>query len=146
MRPAFALVWRRDASPGIRWYIRSLSPDGFYGEVRYHPPAPGVSGRAAGVSHRFSAADAERVAAILAEFAEVAPTEPGPCFALLGRFTESLGQSEVVFKYEPGAEASCPQARRFLDLQAIVEVYLAEECAQIAEACAAPDPTRKQAF
>jgi hypothetical protein len=59
-----------------------------------------------GVSHRFVAADGERVAAILGEFAEVTPTEPGLCFALLGRYTESLGQSEVVFKYEPGAEAA----------------------------------------
>lgn len=132
MGAAFALVWRRDGSPGIRWYIRRLDPDGFYGEVRYHLPAPSTGGRAMGVSHRFAAADGERVAAILAEFAEVMPTEPGRCFALLARYTESLGQSEVVLKYEPGAEASCPQARRFLELQVIVEAYLAEECAQLA--------------
>ena len=133
MSPAFALVWRRDGSPGIRWYIRRLGPDGFYGEVRYHPPAPSMGGRAMAVSHRFAAEDAERVAAILAEFAEVAPTEPGACFALLGRYTESLGQSEVAFKYEPGAEAGCPHAQRFMELHAIVESYLAEEYAQIAE-------------
>ncbi|MDZ4684604.1 MAG: hypothetical protein SH850_05895 [Planctomycetaceae bacterium] len=139
MTPAFALVWRRDCSPGIRWYIRRLVPDGFYGEVRHHPPAPSTGGRAMGVSHHFGAVDGERVAAILAEFAEAVPTEPGPCFALLGRYTESLGQSEIVFKYEPGAEADCPQARRFLELHAIVESYLAAAYSQIAEPGAAPD-------
>lgn len=133
MRHAHALVWRRDGSPGISWYIRLLSADGFYGEVHNHPPAPSTSGRAMGVSHRFAALDGERVAAILAEFAEVVPTESGPCFALLGRYTESLGQGVVVFKYEPGAEADCPQARRFLELHAIIESYLAEAYAHIAE-------------
>jgi hypothetical protein len=132
MEPAFALVWRRDSSPGIRWYIRRVGPDGFYGEVRYHPPAPTKGGRAMTVSHRLAAEDGERVAAILAEFAETAPLEPGPCFALLGRYTESLGQSEVVFKYEPGAEAECPRARRFLELHAVIESYLAGAYSQIA--------------
>lgn len=137
MRPWFALVWRRDGSPGFRWYIRRLDADGFYGEVRYQPRAPSTGGQAMSVSHRFAAADGERVTAILSEFAVVAPIEPGACFALLGRYTHSLGQSEVVFKYEPGEEVRCPQARRFLELHAIIESYLADEHAQIAERVAA---------
>ena len=55
------------------------------------------------------------------------------------RPTETLGQSEVVFKYELGAEASCPRARRFLELHAVIERYLAEAYAQIAEPGAAAD-------
>lgn len=143
MRHAYALVWRRDGSLGVSWYFRHLGADGFYGEVHNHSPAPSTSGRAVGVSHRFAAGDRERVAAILAEFAEVVPTEPGPCFALLGRYTESLGQGEVVFKYEPGVEADCPQARRFLELHAIIASYLAEEYAQIADPGAVPGPPSK---
>ena len=145
MRPKFALLWRRDGSPGIHWYIRRVGSDGFYGEINvsYHPPTPSTAGRAMSVDHRFTAADGERAAAILAEFAEVAPIEPGACFALLGRYTESLGQSEVVFKYEPGAEAHCPRARRFLELHAIIESYLAEEYAQIAEPSYVPNNLNK---
>ena len=142
MIPAFALVWRRDGSPGIVWYIRRLGPDGFYGEVRRQVADHQEGGLATGVSHRLSAADGERVAAILAEFAEVTPLPPGPCFALLGRYTKSLGQGEVVFKYEPGAEAGCPQARRFLELHAVVESYLAAAYSQIAEPGAAADTGR----
>ena len=139
MRPAFALVWRRDGSPGIVWYIRHLGPSGFYGEVRRQVAEHQEGGCAVGVSHRLSPTDGERVAAILTEFAEVAPLAPGPCFALLGRYTESLGQAVVVCKYDPGSEVVCPLARRFLELHVIVESYLAEAYAQIAEPGAAAD-------
>lgn len=145
MSPVFALVWRRDGSPGICWYIRYVGPDGFYGEVRRQSADPRGGGRATGVSRRLSAADGERVATILAEFAELTPTEPGPCFALLGRYTESLGQGVVVFKYEPGAEADCPRARRFLELHAIIESYLAGAYAQVVEPPAAADTARDSA-
>lgn len=138
--PAYALVWRRDGSPGIRWYIRCLSPDGFYGEVRRQAADPREVGRATGVSHRLSAADGERVAAILADPSAAGATNPGPCFALLGRYAETLGQSEVMFEYEPGAEASCPRARRFLELHAVIEAYLAEAYVRVAEPVAAPEP------
>lgn len=134
----YSLVWRRDGSPGIVWYLRCLGPDGFYGEVRRQPAAPRTGGRATGVNHHLSAADAERVAAILADLSATGTTEPGPCFALLGLWTETLGQSEVVFKYELGAEASCPRARRFLELHTILESYLSEAYSQIAEQSVAP--------
>jgi hypothetical protein len=62
---------------------------------------------------------------------------------LLGRYTKSLSQSEVVFKYEPGAEAACPRARRFLELHAIIESYLAGEYEQIAESASLPDRCRR---
>lgn len=135
----YALVWRRDGSPGIVWYLRCLGPDGFYGEVRWQPADPHKGGRATGVNHLLLAADAERVAVILAELSAAGTTEPGPCFALLGHWTESLSQSEVVFKYELGAEASCPRARRFLELHAILEGYLSEAYTQIGEQSVAPD-------
>lgn len=134
-----ALVWRRDGSPGIVWYLRCLGPDGFYGEVRWQPAAPPEGGRATGVSHHLSAPDAERVAAILADLSAAGPTDPGPCFALLGHWAETLGRSEVMFKYDLGAEASCPRARRFLEMHAILEAYLAEAYAQIAAPFAAQD-------
>jgi hypothetical protein len=122
----YALVWRRDNSPGITWYIRNLTPDYFYGEVGYKTAGSPMGGRATVVSARLTIADRERVAAILAELSEAGPTDPGPCFALLGRFARTLGEAEVVFKYEPGAEERCPRARRFLELHAIIEAYLAE--------------------
>jgi hypothetical protein len=137
MRPAYALVWRRDGSPGICWYIRYLAPDGFYGEVRYRPPDPSAEGRVTGVRGHLKAIDAERVAGILDELSAAKPTEPGPCFALLAGYTSTLGQAEVVFKYELGAEASCSPARRFLELHSIIEGYLGEAYAQIAESSAA---------
>jgi hypothetical protein len=133
MTSTYVLVWRRDGSPGIVWYLRALNPDGFYGEIRRQPPDPRFTGRATGVQNRFTDADRERVADILAELSAAGPTDPGPCFALLGRYTETLGQSEIVFKYDPGAEASCPRARRFLELHTIIETYLAEAYAQITE-------------
>jgi len=139
MTPAYALVWRRDGSPGIRWYIRRLGLDGFYGEVRYKSPDPHAAGRATGVRGLLTAPDGERVAAILAELSAAGPTDPGPCFALLGSYTESLGQSVVVFKYQLGAESSCPLARRFLELHSIIEGYLVEAYAQIAEPGATGD-------
>jgi hypothetical protein len=142
MDPAYALVWRRDGSPGIGWYIRHLGPEGFYGEVSYHPPDPSAGGRATGVQGHLTAIDTERVAAILAELSAAGPTEPGLCFALLARYTETLGQGEVVFKYELGAEASCSRARRFLELHAIIEAYLDEAYAQIAEPVPAADRPR----
>jgi hypothetical protein len=73
--------------PGIVWYIRYLTPEGFYGEVRYQPTDTS-RGRATGVSAQLTAADAGRVAAILAELSAAGPTELGPCFALLGRYTQ----------------------------------------------------------
>src|SRR4051812_18023334 len=88
MTPAHALVWRRDGSPGIRWYLRYLNPEGFYGEVHYPSPDPPASGRATGARGRLTAADGERVGAILAELSAAGPTDPGPCFALLGRYTQ----------------------------------------------------------
>jgi hypothetical protein len=143
MRLAYALVWRRDGSPGIRWYIRCLGPDGFHGEVRYQSPDPSAGGRAMGVRGHLTATDAERVAAILAELSASGPIEPGPCFALLGRYTKTLGQSEIVFKYERGAEVNCSLARRFLELHSIIEAYLCEAYAQIAEPGAAADRPRE---
>ena len=131
MRPRYALIWRRDGSPGIRWHIRCLDAGGFYGEVRYHPPDPSAGGRAVGVQKRLLAAAGERVAAILAEFSTVEPIEPGPCFALLGRYTESLAQGEVVFNYELGAETSCPRARLFQELHSILEPYLRDAYTEI---------------
>jgi hypothetical protein len=142
MRPLYALVWRRDGSPGICWYIRCLGPEGFYGEARYRPPELNASGRTTGVRGHLTATDGERVAAILAELSAAGPTEPGPCFALLARYTETLGQGEVVFKYELGAEASCSRARRFLELHSIIEAYLGEAYTQIAEQGAAADRPR----
>jgi hypothetical protein len=127
----YAFVWRRDGFPGIHWYIRCLGPDGFYGEVCYEAPEPRGGGRATGARGHFTAADAPRVATILADLSADGPTEPGPCFALLGRYTKSLGQGEVVFKYERGAEASCPRARLFLELYSIIEAYLGEAYAEI---------------
>jgi hypothetical protein len=131
MAPSYALVWRRDGSPGICWYIRYLAPDGFYGEVRYHPPDARVGGRATGVRAHLTAADGERVAAILADLSAAGPTAPGPCFALLGRYTETLGQGEVVFKYDLGSETSCPRASRFLELHRVIEGYMGEAYANI---------------
>ena len=134
MVTAYALVWRRDGSPGICWYIRYLTPDGFYGEVRYQS-AGRYGGRQTGVSARLTTGDGERVAAILAELTETGPTDPGPCFALLGGYTKpgTLGQADVMFKYEPGAEAWCPRARRFLELHTILEAYLGEAYKQVTD-------------
>jgi len=132
MFTAYALVWRRDGSPGIVWYIRYLTPDHFYGEVRYQS-AGQLGGRATGVSAQLTAADRGRVAAILAELTEAGPTDPGPWFALLGRFTKPGGQANVVFKYEPGAEERCPRARRFLELHTIIEAYLGEAYKQVTD-------------
>jgi hypothetical protein len=133
MSHAYRLIWRRDGSPGIRWYIRGLSPDGFYGEVGYRSPGPRAGGRVQGVGAHLTADDGERVAAILAELTAAGPTDPGPCFALLSRYTGTLGQDEVVFKYDLGAEGSCPRARRFLELHSIIEAYLGGAYSQIAE-------------
>jgi hypothetical protein len=127
----YALVWRRDRSPGISWYIRCLAPDGFYGEVHYTPADPQAGGQATGVRGHFTPADRERVAAILAELSAAEPTAPGPCFALLGSYTETVGQSVIVFKYDLGAETSCPQARLFLELHSIIEGYLSEAYSQL---------------
>jgi hypothetical protein len=137
MTPAYALVWRRDGSPGVGWYIRCLTPDGFYGEVRYQSPDPRADGLATAARGHLTAGDGERVAAILAELSAAGPVDPGPCFALLGSLP--LGQGAVVFKYDLGAEATCPQARLFLELHSIIEAYLDEAYAQIAERGAPPD-------
>jgi hypothetical protein len=142
MTPMYALVWRRDGSPGISWYIRCLGHDGFYGEVRYNSPGPHAGGRATGVGRHLTAADGKRVAAILTKLSAAGPTDPGPCFALLGSYTETLGQAVVVFKYELGAETSCPRARLFLELHSIIEAYLSEAYAQIAEPSAPVDAGR----
>ncbi len=146
MAPVYALVWRRDGSPGTHWYIRCLGPDGFYGEVGYRSPKSRTGGRVTAARGALTTADRERVAAILTDLSSAGPTEPGPCFALLGRFTESLGEAEVVFKYELGMEATCPRARRFLELHTIIEAYLAEAYAQIAEPDASPDTGRISSF
>lgn len=129
--PAYALVWRRDGSPGIGWNLRYLNHDGFYGVVRYLGRGPQPGGRSTGVSQHLTPADGERVAAILAELSQGEPTEPGPCFAILVRYTVTVGQGEVLFKYEPGAEAACHRARRFLELHSIIETYLGEVYSQI---------------
>jgi len=131
MTAAYALVWRRDGSEGIRWHIRSLGPEGFYGEVGYNSADP-HGGRVTGVRGRLSVADSERVAEIIAELSTAGPTEPGPSFAILGRYTESLGQSTILFKYDRGAEEGCHLARRFLELHSIIGAYLGEAYAQIA--------------
>jgi hypothetical protein len=132
MYPLYTFVWRRDGSPGISWHIRWLDLNGFAGEIHYRPPPPTKEGRVAWAQHNWSVADKDRVAAILAEFCDVAPIEPGPCFALLARRTEPEGQPAVVFKYELDAEASSPQATSFLELHAIIEKYLGDAYAQVA--------------
>jgi hypothetical protein len=137
-----ALVWRRDGSPGIHWYIRCLSPDGFYGEVGYRSPEARAEDRVTGVRGTLTAANRERVAAILTELSAAGTTDPGACFALLGSYTETLGQGIVVYKYDLGAEASCPRARLFLELHSIIEAYLGDAYDQFAAPSAKPKRPR----
>jgi hypothetical protein len=132
MTPAYALVWRRDRSEGIRWYIRFLTPEYFYGEIGYNS-SDLHGGRVIGVRGHISVADGERIKEILRELSEAGPTEPGPSFAILGSYTETLGQSTIIFKYDWGTEESCPRARLFMELHSIIEAYLVEAYAQIME-------------
>jgi hypothetical protein len=117
MQPSFALLWRRDGSEDIKWYIHAIQPDGsFYGSIRHL-----ARRRATGVSGTLSAEAAARCRQITARFHDRPTLSPGPCFALLARWVGSMSHAEIVFKFEPGDEATSEDAREFLGLKGLLE-------------------------
>lgn len=117
MQPNFALLWRRDGSEGLKWFIRSIRSDGsFYGEVLHMERH-----RGAWVEGTLSSEDSVRCLEILETFATRQPLPAGACFALLARWFESVGSAEVVFKYELGDEAISSDANAFLELKNLLD-------------------------
>jgi hypothetical protein len=117
MQPKFALLWRRDGPEGIEWFLRGILPDGsFYGSIHHYSRR-----KAAGVDGLLPAADWAQCREILGRFEVRPPFPPGPCFALLARWFETLSFPEILFKYEPGDEATSEDARAFLQLKILLE-------------------------
>lgn len=117
MRPTYTLIWRRDSSEGIKWYIRGIRPDGsFYGEVLCM-----ARQRATSVDGHLPPDAWQRCQEILRLFEARDALLPGACFALLARWSDSLGQAEVLFKYNLGDEVSCADAQAFVELKGHLE-------------------------
>jgi hypothetical protein len=128
MQPNFALLWRRDGSEGVKWYIRGIRPDGtFYGEVLHT-----ARRRASWVEGRLTGVDAKRCRDILDTFAARPALPPSTCFALLARWFTTLGTAEVVFKYEVGDEEMSSDARAFLELKRLLDPVISEAEAHLA--------------
>jgi hypothetical protein len=126
MQTKYAIRWRTDGSPGIRWYIMGILPNGrFYGDILDREARRGTS--VAG-----DVPDCQRVWEILRLIGSGPAIEPQPCFARLGRYTVNLGRSEIVFEYRLGDEWESPAAQAFLELIKLLEPEVSKAYARLA--------------
>jgi hypothetical protein len=108
----YAIVWRMDGSPGFRWYIQGILPDGrFWGDI--------VNYRARrGTSLQGKVTDWPRGQDLLRQIVD-GPTlnpEPEPLFARVARYTTNVGKCEIMFDYRLGDERTSSKAQSLLEL------------------------------
>ncbi len=114
-----------DGSPGVRWYIMGILPDGkFYGDI-----LDGAVNR--GTSVQGVVSNWTRAQEILRLIGSGPAIQPRPCFARLGRYTTNVGRSEVVFEYQPGDEHESSAAQAFIELIQLLEPEVCKAYARL---------------
>jgi hypothetical protein len=116
----YRLIWRRDGSEGIKWWLRGIKDDGsFYGDLRLISSDPS---RRCGTSVDgvIPQEDWPRCREILRELSSSDPFPLGPCLALLAEVGAD-GRDRILFQYDLGDEHRSRKAALFLDLIATLE-------------------------
>jgi hypothetical protein len=116
----YRLIWRRDGSEGIKWWLRGIKEDGsFYGDLFLISSDPS---RCCGTSVDgvIPQEDWRRCREILHELSSSDPLPPGPCFALLAE-AGADGRDRILFQYHVGDEHRSRRAALFFDLIATLE-------------------------
>jgi len=132
----YVITWSN--REGINWYIRGIKPDGsFYGEILYMSSSP--SKRCATfVEGQIPPEDWRICQDLISQLAPFSQGHEKKHFGLLGCWTTSLGVSTIIFTYDAGDEMVSDDARRFLEIKAIVEKEVAKDYPKITQ----PTPAR----
>jgi hypothetical protein len=122
----YRLMWRRDGSEGIKWWLWRLTEDGaYFGTVHLITSEP-HRGSILTVEGMVPQPEWRRGREILRELSSPDVLPPGPCFALLAE-AGPADQDRIFFKYDLGDEKRSRRAALFLELREILEREISKE-------------------